>query len=56
MELGCQVLWNGFLEVLDHRLCDVEVEVEVLLVAFVDVFVVQEGVVGLLRGILEWGW
>lgn len=29
-------------------MCDGEVEVEVLLVAFVDVFVEQEGVVGLL--------
>ena len=56
MEVGCEVLGNGFLEVLDHRLCDVEVEVEVLLIAFVDVPVVQEGVVSLLRGVLEWGW
>ena len=46
MEVGREVFWNGFLEVLDHSLCDVEVKVEFVSVAFVDVFVVQEGVVG----------
>ena len=56
MEVGREVFGTGFLEVLDNSLCDVEVKVEVLLAAFVDVFVVQEGVVGLLGGILEWGW
>ena len=56
MEVGCEVFGDGFLEVLDNSLFDVEVEVEVLLVAFMDLFVIQEGVVGVLRGILEWGW
>ena len=54
MEAGHEVLGDGFLEVLDNSLFDIEVEV--LVGAFVDVFVVQEGVVGLLRGILKWGW
>ena len=39
IEVGREVFGNGFLEVLNHRLCDVEAKVEVLLVAFVDVFV-----------------
>ena len=56
MEIGRAVFGDGFLEVLDNSLFNLEVEVEVLVGAFVDVFVGHEGVVGLSGGILEWGW
>ena len=45
MEVGREVLGDCFLEVLENSLFDVEVEIEVLVGPFVDVFVIQEDVV-----------